>query len=491
MVALQDGEGLVFWPEWEIASWMPDFQNRWRAVRCNGEVAHRPTPPPAGPWVPLGMGLVLPQLLTRCPEGWKDPAGFLFPPQELPAVPGPPASLAMPGLPFTEDQLFLVSRKPGGNCEWNTDVGQFSTPRLKDNELRALHPNLLRISGYRYLNWRRLRRILRKGTHLTFQFENGEQFREWLSPDHATQLGLPNLVHLEPRRPGLYSGASLRDWPFELATASAETLRRHFSTPRHLIANVIWQAYRYLCAGHPGPYGTSHRDFWYEPLVSVLERAGMLSRAETKWRIGDRDSAFGKARKLYHLYERILGDCVIPWGFFTLREFGFADGRPDMRHIGDRLPTVVIVAEKKSLRRTVERLSREFGTSYLILSGQPSLLATEYLALALQGLGPIRVVALVDYDPAGYVIGESVVDQLRYFGAVVSDVEFVMRPDLFTTDEIELLALPCKMNTLAALTHVKHWLEKGGGINGMPLGIHVNHLRPYERVRSRLASLLC
>lgn len=485
MVALQDGEGLVFWPEWEIASWMPDFRNRWRAVRFNGEVAHRPTPPPPGPWVPLGAGLVLPQLLTRCEQGWKDPVGFLFPPHPLTAVAGPPASPAVSGLPFTQDQLFLVSRKPGEDCQWITDAGHFTTPRLKDQELRVLHPNLLRISGYRYLNARRLRRTRRKGTFITFCFDNGQQFKEWLSPDHAPQLGLPNLVHLEPRCPGLYFGASLRDWPVELATASSEFLRANFITPRHLIANVIWQAYR-----QRGPYGTSHRDFWYEPLVTVLERAGMLSPDLVRWRIGDTDPAFGKARKLYNLYERILGDCVIPWGFFTLREFGFADGRPDMRHIGDRLPAVVIIAEKKSLRRSVDRLCRDFGTSSLILSGQPSLLATEYLALALQGLGPIRIIALVDYDPAGYIIGESVVDQLRYFGATVNDVEFVMHPDLFTPDEIELLALPCKLNTTAARTHAKHWLEKGGGINGQPLGLHANHLRPYERVRTRVAALL-
>lgn len=64
-----------------------------------------------------------------------------------------------------------------------------------------------------------------------------------------------------------------------------------------------------------------------------------------------------------------------------------------------------------------------------------------------------------------------------------------MHPDLFTPEEIELLALPCKLNTSAERTHAKHWLEKGGGIAGQPLGVHVNHLRPYERVRNRIASM--
>ena len=56
----------------------------------------------------------------------------------------------------------------------------------------------------------------------------------------------------------------------------------------------------------------------------------------------------------------------------------------------------------------------------------------------------------------------------------------MLKLELFTAEEIELLALPCKQKTK---------LQRSG-IDGQPLGIHANHLRPYAKVRVRVEELL-
>ena len=74
MIEFEDEGGIVFWPEYEVAALTPEFQGRWRGVRRDGSVAHRPGRPNGGPWVPLGDSWVLRQHLERLPEGgWRDP----------------------------------------------------------------------------------------------------------------------------------------------------------------------------------------------------------------------------------------------------------------------------------------------------------------------------------------------------------------------------------------------------------------------------------
>ena len=493
MVILQDPEGLVFWPEWEIASWTPEYLKRWQAVRFNGEVAHRPTPPPEnGPWVPLGNSLVLPQLLTREGDRWVDPALFSYPYEPLEPVPGPPVSPPMKVIPCTRDQVIMVTCLPSQDCQWVTEVGEFSTRPRSDEQIRKLHPDLLRLTGYRYFNKNRLRRTLRKAQKITFRFENGQDVVQWISDRQAPQFGLPNLWHLEPASPELYYGAGLRDWPFELATASEEVLSKCFQSPRRLISNVIWQAWRYRMAGKPAAYGKTHRDFWYEPLVIVLERAGMLRPKERRFLPGDDSAVWANRKKLYSLYQNILATFVRDYQFFTLSEFGFEDSRPEARQIGDRLPAVLVVAEKRSSRRFLERLHADFGVSTLLLSGQPSLLATENLAKALKKFGVIRILALADHDPHGWMIAEAVAEQLRHFGLEIAkeSPEFILQPQLLSAEEIEISALPCPQNTAREKTLARDWVAKGGGIKGKPVGLLVNCLRPYQRVYDRVAEML-
>jgi len=65
----------------------------------------------------------------------------------------------------------------------------------------------------------------------------------------------------------------------------------------------------------------------------------------------------------------------------------------------------------------------------------------------------------------------------------------LITPECFTAEEIELYALPCPSSTASLRTKAAKWVKNGGGINGKPMGIHANHLKPFERVRQRFLEL--
>ena len=99
VLALENPEGLVFWPLHQVASLRPDFGGRLQAVLADGSVAHRPGPMPGvGPWAPVGDGsLVHPELVR--PQGGVlvDPAGFQFPLTPLEPRPLEPEAV-LPGV---------------------------------------------------------------------------------------------------------------------------------------------------------------------------------------------------------------------------------------------------------------------------------------------------------------------------------------------------------------------------------------------------------
>lgn len=279
----------------------------------------------------------------------------------------------------------------------------------------------------------------------------------------------------------------LQDYPVELARASAAQLKAWFSIPKRLIGNLLFQTVRYRQLGLPTPgYGKEHRGYWYHPLCATLARAGFMSQRELeRWRDPVYRSTAGG--KLYALFQDILGE-LIKNEVFTFRELGFAD--PGNGTVGDRRPNVLLVVEKQSLQESAERLVQEFGVSMIVTGGSPDLLDMEYFAPRLRPHAPITMVSLVDFDPGGWIVAESTVDQLRRCGVeFVEGIHHLVRPECFTPEELSLYALPC--STLGgAATIAREWVKRSGGVNGEALGIHSDHLQPVERVLARMAAIL-
>lgn len=497
MIELQDDEGLIFFPPERIASLCPDYGGRWRAVLEDGRVAHRPTPA-EGPWPRLGEVQVTPWLLQRGAEGWRDPAGFLLPsgePGEM-ALAAPLPQLAE--LPCPRGEIWGLRGLGGYDCVWLSDGGEIVQKRFRASQAAALLPEMVKVSAGQYVNRLRLQRIWYRGVACLLTTDHGQVLRirnQDTVAAFAARMGLSDLTYLQPCRQELYGADMLRDWPFELLRAPAEQLRAHFTTPRRLISNVIWQRFRSR-SGYGGVLSTStadsYRGLLYE-LAPVLHRAGFLSaRVLRELGLAAEIQEDGASRaalssaKLRILLYGIMEHLVADGRFFSFRQFGFADREPERRRVGNRLPQVILVAEKASLWDAAGLLAEELGLSLLLLDGAPSLLAMEYFAEQLPPGGTLRVLAYVDYDPGGWLTGHAVGKHLRFYGHECAATRFLIRGEDFSAEEKELYARPCSSNGPGQRTKTRLWVEESGGLDGEARGVHADHVRPLSRVRGLL-----
>jgi len=152
-------------------------------------------------------------------------------------------------------------------------------------------------------------------------------------------LGLPNLVHLEPRCEALYGNYQPRDWPFELACTSAEFLRAQFRTARMLLGHLIYQRLRYRQLGLRLRWSDSYRGFWYETLKLPLHRAGFLGDPDLDWDPPEepepetrRGASLGD--KMYTLMFKVFSYSVLDYRLFSFEEFGFRPPHPEFSRIG-------------------------------------------------------------------------------------------------------------------------------------------------------------
>ena len=326
MIEFQGPDGLEFWPPHQVASIMPEFRNWWRGVRCDGRVAHRPTPPPSGPWVSHASGFVNSRWLTAHQEQWKDPAAFLLPGGELAASPAEPESPEVPGLGLRAAQVFALTKVKGREeIVWHTDAGEIVWPwkRKKVEEAARLIPQLFLLRRAEYLNRSRLRSICSDGRYKrVFRLDNGREYAlksELMGA--AESLGLTNYLQLAPAMPKRFREVQLRDWPLDLSKASPEFLRAHFPNPTQLIANLIWQRFRDRQAGILKRWGDSYRDFWYTVLVHALYRAGFLQAEEVRREVSlePQRRRLSRADSLFLLTYQVMDHLVDECRFFDFR----------------------------------------------------------------------------------------------------------------------------------------------------------------------------
>jgi len=482
MLILQDPDGLVLWPKREVASIRPE-RARFQCVLRDGSVAHFPGAVPEGPWHKLGDCWVLPELLRREGEFWVDPASFPYPWVDLP--PTPPAELEPDGdgLPCKPSKIWALTGE-GRQALWRTDEGDVSAG-MYAVQARKLHPDLVHAGRGAYVNRRRLRRILNERKRFRLVLDNAQELTVSYGPHKklAADLGLPQLYQLEPSQVALYR-ERLRDYPLELKNAPTEWLRAHFSTARVLAANLLYQTVLWTARGRPEvlEYGETHRDYYYNPLRSPMYRAGFWRSMEV---LREHDPEWLS-------YLDLVGDLVGKDRLFTFRELGFADPRPDLRHLGSTRPALLVVGEKHGLSRYLRLLAQEFGVSTLILGGLPSLLSTEYCAEAFLKLGiqRVEILSFVDFDPGGWVAASSFAEQMRGCGVEVSRVIHLVRPERFPPEVLAMHSEAIDTPTPQVAGKVKAWVAESGGVGGEARSIGAHHFTPYALVREHFVRLL-
>lgn len=474
MILVEVPTGLLAWLKHDIATIMPEARGRYRVVRCCGLVAHIPGPPPEGPWVPLADGWANERWLQWSERNWTDPAGFHFPLQPLAQVAPPVALPALSGVPCAREQIYAMTRFEDKHMVWHTDRGDFPTDGWTEREARELAPELVELRSHEYLNRLRLASFVVRGANVHISLDNGHQFV--CSRHHRTlahELGLQTYRHLQPHCSGFDDPYYVRDWPFDLLLTPGDTLRNLFPNSRMLTGNVIWQRFRYRSQGDRREWPDSYQGLWYD-LKACLSRSGFLRpgsirapRVEEKLKL-----------EMFLAMSRFVKGA----GFFNFRQFGFVEQHPELRRVGTRRPHILLVTEKKESEKFAVRLAEEFGVSMFLLGGQPPLAATEFFSYALleAGIHEVMVLALVDYDPSGWIIARATGAQLESLGIRVGGVHFLIRGETFSAEEKRLYAHPCPAGLK---TQNRKWLAETGGVDGQAFGIHANHVQPYERVR--------
>lgn len=490
MIEFQGIDGIEFWPPHEVASIMPEYRNWWRGVRSDGRVAHRPTPPLPGPWSALGNGFANARWLKRVGKAWEDPGGFALPTGELPPPPPEPESPLIPELGMTASQVYALSKVvKKQEVIWHTDQGAIHWRKTKLGDAAALHPDLFLLRQNEYLNRKRLRQIrASQMRYRIFALDDGREYvLSAMSTDStAPRLGLTSLVLLEPSCPGRFGEYQLRDWPMDLSKAPTEFLRKNFSSPRHLIGNLVWQRLRYRQTGILKRWGDSYRGFWYAVLVQTLYRAGFLDAEDLTREVSlePHRGKLSRAEALFRLTYEIVGWFVSGCGFFDFHEFGFSDPAPELFKLGLLRPEVVLVTEKDDNLEFASKLVREFGVSHYHLGRQPSLLRSEYVAERLLRVRKtIWVIAYVDYDAGGWALGRASAHQLEARGLQVGGFDYLLKQECFTEEEKRLHSHPCKMGSKTHRVMAERWRDLGGGLDGQLRGIYANYVEPYPRVR--------
>lgn len=460
--------GPLWWPESEIALLRDEFQGRVEATHADGRVAHRPGPLPpllheVEPGVrvsPLHARLV--EGALHLPGGWRLPAADL-PPARPPAAPLPDVVLAV------ADRRLL------------TPSGAQPTDRTRPELLRE-HPRLLP-AGRHLVDPGAVRALVRDESHARLTLEGGHELTAgWRSLSALFgALGLP-----EPL--GELDRLGLRDWPTELLRMPRQTLEALFRhDPDHLVDQALWQTRRLRPPGH----GDTHRGYHYMPLYPLAVRAGVAgprAAADLPPLLAPRECRALLAAslpkglpewdpdELYVALTERLDQLVGRSRVLTFRDLGFRDPEPERRHVGAARPHVLLLAEKASLAHDARLVADRFGVSLLVLGGFPTWVESEFLHAALPP-GPLRIVSFCDYDPYGWQMPAVLQRMLDRYGRASELAGRLVRPERFTPEELELLAIPLPPGKLT-----RDWVRETGGVGGRPLGLYADYLRPVERV---------
>ncbi|OQY09170.1 MAG: hypothetical protein B6I30_10170 [Desulfobacteraceae bacterium 4572_187] len=94
----------------------------------------------------------------------------------------------------------------------------------------------------------------------------------------------------------------------------------------------------------------------------------------------------------------------------------------------------------------------------------------------------IYLIFVVDYDPAGWIIRDSVVRDLKFYGMKNIKAIDIISPDILTSKEIELAKFPLSKNRE---TINKKWMDLTNGIKGTPYGFESDSI-PFDRLSKKI-----
>ncbi len=234
--------------------------------------------------------------------------------------------------------------------------------------------------------------------------------------------------------------------------------------------NIVWQVREQIRKGEIEPIQGIIRTFWYTHIKPVFARTGSLVDDKTQYRI----------------LHQVLVDLVRERDIMRYKDMGFLNNNAGTVKI-DKNWHVLLIGEKHGKYAVLEKIAKDLNCTILTLGGQPSLLSMEYLADDYKEKNidirkSMYLIFVVDYDPAGWIIRDSVTRNLKFYGMKnIKSIDIIL-PGILTEEEIELAKFPLPKGKEVIN---KNWLKKTGGIHGTAYGFESDSV-PFERLRQKI-----
>jgi len=196
--------------------------------------------------------------------------------------------------------------------------------------------------------------------------------------------------------------------------------------------NIIWQLRERIQSGQREPLRELVRTFWYMHIKPVLARTGSLANEADQ----------------YDQLVSTLTDMVKKWRLMEYKDIGFRDHNKANRHVGINA-NVIVFAEKIGHVEFLSEIHEKFQTSTVAFGGQPSVINNEYFVDDLKDKGvdlrrSFFLFSIVDYDPSGWSIRDSFVENLHFYGIKhIKTVDLII-PDMLSPFEISQSRFPVR-----------------------------------------------
>jgi len=234
--------------------------------------------------------------------------------------------------------------------------------------------------------------------------------------------------------------------------------------------NIVWQTREQIRKEEIEPIQGIIRTFWYTHIKPVFARTDSLVDDKAQYRV----------------LHQVLVDLVRERDIMRYKDIGFLNNNAGTVKL-DKNWHVMLIGEKHGKYALLEKIAHELNCTVVTLGGQPSLLSMEYLvddykAKDINIRKSLYLIFVVDYDPAGWIIRDSVLRDLKFYGMKNIKAIDIIAPDLLSPEELELAKFP-----LSGGREVinQKWMEKTGGINGEPYGFESDSV-PYKRLRKTI-----
>jgi len=214
-----------------------------------------------------------------------------------------------------------------------------------------------------------------------------------------------------------------KDWLFQKFST---TSTKHPVNVTRLMRNIIWQVRENILIKKKKPLKELIRTFWYMYIKPTLTRAESLSDETDQ----------------YDQLIQVLADMVKKHKIMKYKDIGFRDDNRANRKIGLNA-NIILYAEKIGHADFLSEIAEKYQISMIAFGGQPSIMNIEYLVNDIKSKKiDIRrsffIFSIVDFDPSGWIVRNSFIDDLKLFGIKnIKNIELI-HPDMLLPDEVLL-----------------------------------------------------